>query len=107
MRHRFGQRSFLGQRRTGRPRLPRHIRFNPRANYFKPQGLSLQDLKVVELTEEEVEAMRLKNIKEFDQVACAKSMKTSQSTFQRILSSAYKKISQAIVNGQAIRILKK
>ena len=67
----------------------------------------MRSLEVVELTTEEVEALRLKNIKELDQSECAKQMKTSQSTFQRILSSAYKKMSQALISGQAIKIIKK
>ena len=63
-------------------------------------------LEVVELTREEVEALRLKNIKDLDQIEAAKKMNTSQSTFQRILSSAYKKISEAIIEGKAIKIIK-
>ena len=62
-------------------------------------------LDVVELTTEEVEAMRLKNIKDLDQEEAAKLMKTSQSTFQRILSSAYKKITEALIKGKAIKII--
>lgn len=64
-------------------------------------------LEVVELTAEEVEALRLKNIKDLDQLDCAKQMKTSQSTFQRILSSGYKKITEALIKGKAIEIRKK
>jgi predicted DNA-binding protein (UPF0251 family) len=67
----------------------------------------MRDLEMIELTAEEVEALRLKNIKELDQTECARKMKTSQSTFQRILSSAYKKVSLAVVKGQAIKIVKK
>ena len=63
-------------------------------------------LEIVELSTEEVEALRLKNIKDLDQVECAKLMKTSQSTFQRILSSAYKKITEALIKGKAIKITK-
>ena len=63
-------------------------------------------LEVVKLSAEEVEALRLKNIKNLDQTECAKLMKTSQSTFQRILSSAYQKISQALIKGQAIEIIR-
>ncbi|OGZ34592.1 MAG: hypothetical protein A2V60_02325 [Candidatus Portnoybacteria bacterium RIFCSPHIGHO2_01_FULL_39_19] len=63
-------------------------------------------LEVVELTREEAEALRLKNIKDLDQIDAAKKMNTSQSTFQRILSSAYKKISKAIIGGKAIKIIK-
>lgn len=64
----------------------------------------MRTLQIIELTAEEVEALRLKNIKDLDQIDCAKSMNTSQSTFQRILSSAYKKISEAIIGGKAIKI---
>lgn len=63
-------------------------------------------LKVVELTFEEVEALRLKNRKDLKQIECAKRMKTSQSTFQRILSSAYEKVTDALVEGKAIKIIK-
>ena len=89
-----------------RPRLCRRIRFNPNVIYFKPQGVPMRFLKIVELTAEEVEALRLKNIKNLKQVECAKQMKTSQSTFQRILLSAYGKVAKAITDGNAIKILK-
>jgi len=89
-----------------RPKLCRKVRFNPDATYFKPQGIPMRRLEVVELTIEEAEALRLKNIKDLDQIECAKQMKTSQSTFQRILSSAYKKVSQALIQGKAIKIVK-
>jgi predicted DNA-binding protein (UPF0251 family) len=87
-----------------RPRLCRKIRFEPNVTYFKPQGVPLRFLEVVELTAEEVEALRLKNIKDLEQTEAAKKMNTSQSTFQRILSSAYKKISKALIEGKAIKI---
>ncbi len=61
-------------------------------------------LDIVELTLEEAEALRLKNAEGLSQTECAKKMETSQSTFQRILSSAYNKISDALVNGKAIKI---
>lgn len=90
-----------------RPKLCRRVRFNPKVTYFKPQGIPVRQLGVVELTPEELEALRLKNTKNLDQIECAELMKTSQSTFQRILSSAYKKISQALIEGKAIRIIEK
>jgi predicted DNA-binding protein (UPF0251 family) len=89
-----------------RPKLPRRIRFEPRATYFKPRGIPLRHLDVVELTFEEAEALRLKNLEDLDQIECAKKMNTSQSTFQRILSSAYKKTSEALIEGKAIRIIR-
>jgi len=87
-----------------RPRLCRRIRFNPSVIYFKPQGMPMRFLEVVELTTEEMEAIRLKNVKGLDQIEAAEKMNTSQSTFQRILSSAYKKISKTLVCGKAIKI---
>ena len=88
-----------------RPRLDRKIRFNPNITYFKPQGVPMRFLDIIELTTEEVEALRLKNVQGLDQQEAAKKMNTSQSTFQRILSSAYKKISDALINGKAIKIV--
>jgi predicted DNA-binding protein (UPF0251 family) len=64
-------------------------------------------LEVIELTTEEAEALRLRNIKDLEQEEAAKKMNTSQSTFQRILSSAYKKITEALIEGKAIKIIKK
>ncbi len=87
-----------------RPRLCRRIRFNPNVTYFKPQGVPMRFLDIVELTTEEAEALRLKNIKDLEQEEAAKKMNTSQSTFQRILSSAYKKITEALIEGKAIKI---
>ena len=89
-----------------RPRLCRRIKFRPRVTYFKPQGTPLRLLDVVEISKEEMEALRLKNVSGLEQVKCAKIMHTSQSTFQRILSSAYNKISHALIHGKAISIEK-
>lgn len=89
-----------------RPRGHRRIRFNPDITFYKPQGIPMRDIDVVELSQEEAEALRLKNVKELTQNQAAKEMNTSQSTFQRILTSAERKISQAIIQGKAIRINK-
>ena len=87
-----------------RPKKSRCIRFNPQVTYFKPRGIPLQSLDEIELKHDEIEAIRLKNIEELDQHTCAKKMKISQSTFQRILSSANRKIAKALVEGKAIKI---
>jgi len=41
-----------------------------------------------------------------EQQTAAGKMRTSQSTYQRILYSAYKKIADALINGKAIKIIK-
>ncbi len=66
----------------------------------------MRDLKVVELSLEEIEAYRLRHIEDMDQQLAAEKMKTSTSTYQRILNSAYKKVADAITNGKAIKIIK-
>ena len=63
-------------------------------------------LEIVEISVEEAEAMRLKDIENLNQSECAKKMNTSQSTFQRILYSGRGKTADAIINGKAIRIRK-
>jgi uncharacterized protein len=89
-----------------RPRLCRKIGFNLNITYFKPQGVPMRDLEIIELTAEEAEALRLSNIEDLEQEEAAKKMNTSRSTFQRILSSANKKVAEALINGKAIKITK-
>jgi len=89
-----------------RPRLKRRIQFTPKVTSFKPEMLGEGFFDVLKLTLEEAEAIRLKNVKGLDQTEAAKVMKTSQSTFQRILTSAHKKISKAIIEGKVIEISK-
>lgn len=90
-----------------RPRLCRRIRFNPEITYFKPQGIPMRKLEIVELTTEEMEAYRWRHINGLEQKEAAKKMDTSASTYQRILYSAYEKIADALINGKAIQIVKK
>jgi predicted DNA-binding protein (UPF0251 family) len=87
-----------------RPLKKRHIEFCPNVTYYKPRGIPLSELEEVILTADELESLRLKNIENLDQTDCAEKMLISQSTFQRTLCSAYKKISSALIEGKAIRI---
>ncbi len=87
-----------------RPRLCRNIKFDPQVNYFKPQGIPVRCLDVVEMSLEEMEVLRLKNLEGLEQTEAAQKMNTSQSTFARILASANQKIADALINGKAIRI---
>ena len=89
-----------------RPRLCRKIMFAPKITYFKPQGVPMRFLKIVELTTEEMETYRLRHINDLEQKEAAEKKRTSQSTYQRILYSAYKKIADALINGKAIKIIK-
>lgn len=82
------------------------MRREPAIVYYKPQGVPLRLLEEVEITHEEWEALRLKHVEGLEQIDAAAQMKTSQSTLQRLLASAQKKVGRAIVQGMAIRIVK-
>jgi predicted DNA-binding protein (UPF0251 family) len=90
-----------------RPKIRRWIRFKPGVTYFKPRGVPMRFLEEIKLAADELEALRLADFKGLDQVKAARKMKVSQSTFQRILSLARKKVSQGLIEGKAIRIEKK
>lgn len=87
-----------------RPKKPRCLRFQPNVFYFKPRGIPLRFLSEILLLPEELEALKLHEVDRLDQKMAAKKMAISQSTFQRILASAYRKTSEALVKGKAIRI---
>jgi len=81
------------------------VGFSHHQRVFKPRGIPSSGLEIISLSHEELEALRLKNLENLDQLECAEKMHTSQSTFQRILAEAYKKISDALINGKAIKII--
>ena len=87
-----------------RPKRLRKIGFLPEITYFKPQGVTLAHLEEVGLSVDELEAIRLADLQEIDQTKAAQKMKISQSTFQRILNKAHKKIAKALVTGKAIKV---
>lgn len=62
------------------------------------------DLDEVVLGHDELEAIRLKNLLGLSQEEAATQMNISQPTLHRLLSSAYEKVTDAIVNGKALRI---
>jgi predicted DNA-binding protein (UPF0251 family) len=70
---------------------------------FIPEGRN--SALVIELRVEELEAVRLKDVKRMDQSTCAFAMGISRPTFQRILHSARSKIASALVEGKTIMII--
>jgi uncharacterized protein len=87
-----------------RPRKTKVIHNEPDITYFKPRSVPLKELEEVELTLDELEAMRLSDIEKLNQIDSAKKMIVHQSTFQRTLSRAREKVTDALVNGKAIKI---
>lgn len=89
-----------------RPRKPRKILFDPCVTYFKPRAVPLSALEEVDLGGDELEALRLCDLERLGQTAAAKKMKISQSTLQRILTSARQKVARGLIEGKAIKIKK-
>ena len=87
-----------------RPIRCRRVGFNPEVTYFKPRGIPLRHLQEIILHMDEFEAIRLKDLLSLEQEDCAQKMGISQPTFHRLVSSARKKIAQAIIEGKAIKI---
>lgn len=87
-----------------RPRRIRRIFFNPSTTYFKPAGISLTHLQNSILTKEELESIRVIDLEQIEQKKAAKKMNISQPTLSRLLTSARKKIADALINAKAIKI---
>ncbi len=88
----------------GRKNKIKIILKDPKFIYFKPAGIRMYELEEITLNIEEIEAIRLSDLKKLNQSECAKIMKIHQSTFQRLLTKARNKIANALINGYAIKI---
>jgi predicted DNA-binding protein (UPF0251 family) len=87
-----------------RPRNFRRVGCLPQSNYYKPRGIPLSVLEHVNLTFDELEAIRLADLEGLYQEQAAEKMNVSRQTFGRIVESARKKIADALVNGKALSI---
>jgi predicted DNA-binding protein (UPF0251 family) len=87
-----------------RPCRCRRIRCNPDTNYFKPRGIPLDMLEEINLTLDELEAVRLADFEELYQEDAAKKMNISRQTFGNIINSAHKKIADVLLHAKALKI---
>jgi len=87
-----------------RPRMCRRVGRVPGFTYFKPAGVRKSELPEIVLRVDEYEALRLKDLLGIEQEEASRKMDISQPTFHRLLTEARKKVSDAIINGKAIRI---
>lgn len=87
-----------------RPKIPRKTCGKPCCSCFRPEGPLNKDLLGVTLQKDEFEAIKLHDVDNLDQKESSQKMNISQSTFARILSGARKKLSEALVKGEEIRI---
>jgi predicted DNA-binding protein (UPF0251 family) len=90
-------------KKAGRPKKTRVVLKKPESFKFSPRGRRGKPDSVF-LTLEEFEAIRLADCQSKKHSDAASSMDVSRQTFERILKSARKTVSDAIVNGKAIKI---
>lgn len=87
-----------------RPKKERCIRCQPNALYFKPRGIPLIHLEEIDLSLDELEAIRLADYEGLYHEQAAEKMKISRPTFGRILGEARRKLAETLVEGKALRI---
>jgi uncharacterized protein len=87
-----------------RPPKCRRISFLPDIIYFKPAGIPVRELEDVALTLDEMEAVRLADLEGLYQEDAAVRMNVSRQTFANILTTAHRKIAEALILGKALRI---
>ena len=86
-----------------RPKKTRWVKCNPSERLFKPQAKGNSPGAVI-LTLDEFEAVRLLDYEDLSQIDVAKQMHVHRSTVSRIISSARKKIAQALVEIKSLKI---
>jgi len=87
-----------------RPKKERCIRCQPNALYFKPRGIPLIHLEEIDLSLDELEAIRLADYEGLYHEQAASRMNISRPTFGRILGEARRKLAETLVEGKALRI---
>ena len=87
-----------------RPKKTRWVKCSPLERLFKPQQGPKNFKESVVLTLDEFEAIRLLDYEGVSQIEAAKQMRVHRSTVSRIISSARKKIAQALVEINTLKI---
>lgn len=91
-------------RGRGRPKRRRRVQNLPPAGRYEPVGVSMDPGQEVELSLDEVEALRLADIEAIYHEEAAKAMGVSRSTYGRVLESARHKVALALWDGSALVI---
>ncbi len=81
----------------------RRIGFRPCVKEFGPKGECYNE-EIIVIKLEEVESLRLMELENLDQIACAKQMEIGRSTFQNIYKEAKRKVTDALVHGKRLVI---
>ncbi len=87
-----------------RPKSRRRVFSMPRYSEFHPLGTPDETLEEINLTIDELEAVRLSDLEGMYQQQAARQMNVSRQTFGRILESARHKVARALIDGNRLRI---
>ena len=90
----------------GRKKLARNIEKDHTNVCFKPCRVRKNSLEKMILDIDEMEAIRLSDFEGLYQQECADRMGISRTTFSRLIESAHRKISDALLHNKAISITK-
>lgn len=91
-----------------RKRIARHIHSYPLSEGLKPRVVNKQleePQKIIQLNLDEAEAMRLKDMVGLSQEEAAESMKISRQTYQNVLESGRKKVTEALWKGYGVEMV--
>ncbi len=81
---------------------PRYMKFGPTCWEYDKNGSD--DKVYLEITVDELEAIRLADLEGYAQEDAAKLMEVSRQTFGRIIENARKQVADALVNGKILTI---
>ena len=87
-----------------RPQKSRLVEIDPKISYFKPRGVPMIDLEQVELTVDELEALRLADFLGMSHEEAGKQMGVSRANFGRIVEQARKTVVDGLIHGKAISV---
>lgn len=87
-----------------RPKKTRWVTCAPGERCFRPQCEPSREIEGVVLTLDEFETMMLTHLKGYGQKRISRQMKIHQSTISRILKSAHRKVTDALVHLKAIKV---
>lgn len=77
---------------------------SPPSTYFKPNGIPVGDLQVIELSAEHLEVLHLCDAQGMYQDAAALKMGVARTTVTRLLAEARQKVALALTEGKALRM---
>lgn len=87
-----------------RPTKCRRVQYSPEYLIFKPAGVPSRQLKEIDLTLDEFEAIRLADLEGLYHEEAARRMNISRQTFGNIVTSARTKIAEMLVHGKALSV---